>query len=149
LGFDVSDLRFVTFAVRSTYSFLSLVVSKGEAESMRAEVIAIGTELLMGETINSNAAWISQELAHLGVDVYHHQTVGDNPVRISEVLHQAVNRAQLLVLTGGLGPTDDDLTVATLAHAFHQPLEEDAASLAWIESFFAQRLKTVSRRNVP
>ena len=82
---------------------------------MKAEIIAVGSELLIGDVVNSNAAWISRELATLGIDVHYHVTVGDNPACIQETVAQAVSRSDILIFTGGLGPTDDDLTVATLS----------------------------------
>jgi len=107
--------------------------------TMRAEIIAIGTELLLGDVVNTNAAWVSQKLSALGIDVYHHTTVGDNPGRIQAVVQQALDRADFLIITGGLGPTEDDLTVATIADYFNAPLVEDPASLERIKAFFIAR----------
>jgi nicotinamide-nucleotide amidase len=106
---------------------------------MKAEIIAVGTELLLGEVVNTNASWLSKELAALGVDVYHHVTVGDNPPRLSDVFRQAAERADWLIITGGLGPTDDDLTVSTLADCFATPLISDADSEAAIRLVFERR----------
>lgn len=77
---------------------------------MRAEIISIGTELLLGQVVNTNAAFISRELAALGIEVYNHVTVGDNPDRLKEAVRYAEERAHLIVLSGGLGPTQDDIT---------------------------------------
>lgn len=115
---------------------------------MNAEIIAIGTELLLGEVVNSNAAWISRELAALGVDVYHHVTVGDNPQRIRETLKQAAKRADWLILTGGLGPTEDDLTVVTLADCFQSRLISDPTSEAAIRRVFDQRGLSMPANNL-
>lgn len=82
---------------------------------MRAEIISIGTELLLGQVVNTNAAFLSRELASLGVEVYHHVTVGDNPERLIDAVKQAEDRVDLIVLSGGLGPTEDDITKKTLA----------------------------------
>lgn len=82
---------------------------------MKAEIISIGTELLLGQVVNSNAAYLSRELASLGIEVYHHVTVGDNPERLVEAVKQAEKRVDLVVLSGGLGPTEDDITKKTLA----------------------------------
>ncbi|MER2063848.1 MAG: competence/damage-inducible protein A [Alkalibacterium sp.] len=82
---------------------------------MRAEIISIGTELLLGQVVNSNAAFISRELASLGIEVYHHVTVGDNAERLTEAVKAAEERAELIVLSGGLGPTEDDITKQTLS----------------------------------
>jgi len=82
---------------------------------VRAEIISIGTELLLGQVVNSNAAFISRELAALGIEVYHHVTVGDNAERLKEAVETSENRADLIVLSGGLGPTEDDITKQTLS----------------------------------
>lgn len=77
---------------------------------MRAEIVAVGTELLLGQIPNTNARWMSEELAAIGVDVVHHQVVGDNLERIVETLRLAASRADVVIATGGLGPTQDDVT---------------------------------------
>jgi len=82
---------------------------------MKAEIIAVGTEVLMGQVINSNAAAISESLNDLGIDVYYHTTVGDNRKRLDECIAQAQERVDLILFSGGLGPTDDDLTRDVLA----------------------------------
>ena len=84
---------------------------------MRAEIVAVGTELLIGQIANTNAQWISERLAELGVDVLHHQVVGDNVERIVEALGLAAARADVVIVTGGLGPTQDDVTRPALARA--------------------------------
>lgn len=97
---------------------------------MRAEVVAVGTELLLGQIANTNARWVSERLAEIGVDVLHHQVVGDNVDRIVEALLLASGRADAVLVTGGLGPTEDDLTrdaVARLLDAAlvrHEEIEE-------------------------
>lgn len=82
---------------------------------MRAEIITIGTELLLGHVVNTNAAFLSRELASLGIEVYHQITVGDNAGRLKEAIKLAESRADLIVLSGGLGPTEDDLTKQAVA----------------------------------
>ena len=77
---------------------------------MRAEIIAIGTELLLGQIPNSNAQWMSERFAEIGVDVTNQQVVGDNVERIREALTLAISRSDVVVTTGGLGPTQDDIT---------------------------------------
>lgn len=89
---------------------------------MRAEILCVGSELLIGQTVNTNATWLSQRLAALGYDVHFQTVVGDNPGRIGQALAQAWQRADLLVITGGLGPTDDDLTHDAIATHFTIPL---------------------------
>lgn len=106
---------------------------------MNAEIIAVGTELLLGDVINSNAAWLSKELAAIGVDVFRHTTVGDNPERIKKAVSQALERAEILIFTGGLGPTEDDLTVETIAGYFNMPLKADQQSIEHIRTMFQQR----------
>ncbi len=80
-----------------------------------AEIVTIGTEMLLGDLVDTNTAWISQRLAELGVGIYRHTTVGDNPERIVDALREASSRSALVVTTGGLGPTSDDLTNACLS----------------------------------
>jgi nicotinamide-nucleotide amidase len=110
-----------------------------QIKSLNAEIIAVGTELLLGDIVNSNAAWLSAELAQLGVSVYNHTVVGDNEQRIHSVLDAALDRANVLVFTGGLGPTEDDLTMSAIANYFQVPLVNDAASEARIAEFFVAR----------
>ena len=85
---------------------------------MTAEIIAVGTELLLGDILNTNAQFLSQQLAQLGVTVHFQSVVGDNPARLESVVRLAMQRSDLLVFSGGLGPTDDDLTKQTVARAF-------------------------------
>jgi nicotinamide-nucleotide amidase len=89
---------------------------------MRAEVVGVGTELLLGQIANTNARWISQELAAVGIDVLHHQVVGDNLDRIVEGLTLGIERADVVLVTGGLGPTDDDITRDSLAAMLGVPM---------------------------
>ncbi len=102
-----------------------------------AEILCVGTELLLGEVINTNAAYISRELAKLGISVYHTAVVGDNPTRLSDAVKGALKNADLLVLSGGLGPTYDDLTKETVADALGLPMVRDEKILREIEDFFA------------
>lgn len=112
-----------------------------------AEIICVGTELLLGDILNSNAQFLAQELARLGIAHYYQTVVGDNPDRIKAVVRLACERSQLLIFTGGLGPTPDDLTHATLADLFAVPLVENAAILADIEQKFAQRGRVMTPNN--
>ncbi len=88
------------------------------------EILCIGTELLLGNILNSNARWLAEELAALGLPHYRQTVVGDNVERLKESVLEAVDRSRILITTGGLGPTPDDLTTETLAAAFDTPLEE-------------------------
>jgi nicotinamide-nucleotide amidase len=84
---------------------------------VRAEIVAVGTELLIGQIANTNARWISERLAELGIDVLHHQVVGDNADRIVDAISLAASRSDVVIVTGGLGPTQDDVTRQALAEA--------------------------------
>ena len=120
---------------------------KRSAEKQSAEIICIGTELLLGEILNSNAQFLAQELAKLGIPHFFQTVVGDNPARIKQAVAIACQRASLILFTGGLGPTPDDLTTETLADFFEAPLIEDAAIWAGIEQRFKARGFTVSANN--
>ena len=104
-----------------------------------AEILCVGTELLLGEVVNTNAARISQKLATLGISVYHQSVVGDNPERLREALTEAFLRADLVVMSGGLGPTYDDLTKETVASLLGRELVTHRESLDSIKKFFASR----------
>ncbi len=103
---------------------------------MRCEIIAVGTELLMGQVTNTNARDIARELSALGIGVYYQSVVGDNVGRLEEVFGLALSRADLVILTGGLGPTEDDITRETVARVLGLPLERDEAWEKHLEDFF-------------
>ena len=115
---------------------------------MIAEVISIGDELASGERLDTNSQWLSQRLGELGVVVRYHTTVVDDLEANIEVFRQAVRRADIVVATGGLGPTADDLTREALAGMLGVPLELDAASLEQIRALFAHRKRDMPERNV-
>ncbi len=98
------------------------------------EILCIGTELLLGDILNSNARWIAKQLASLGLPHYYQSVVGDNPERIKQVVLQAAKRSRILITTGGLGPTPDDLTTETIASTFSTPLEEREEALLDIQN---------------
>ena len=106
---------------------------------MKAEIIAVGTELLMGEILNSNSRDIARELYNLGIDVYHQSVVGDNLNRVSKELETAFERADLVITTGGLGPTRDDLTKEAAAHFLKRDMILDEESIRHLEDFFGSR----------
>ena len=106
---------------------------------MKAEIISVGTELLLGHTVNTDAAHVARELAAFGIDLEHVQTVGDNAARLEGALREALARSSLVICTGGLGPTDDDLTKETVARVAGRPLVEDAESLARLREYFGTR----------
>jgi nicotinamide-nucleotide amidase len=112
-----------------------------------AEIICVGTELLLGEILNSNAQFLAQQLAELGIPHFYQTVVGDNPMRLQKVVAIACERSRLLIFTGGLGPTPDDLTTETLADFFQVPLVERADWLAEMERKFAQRGRVMSPSN--
>jgi nicotinamide-nucleotide amidase len=114
---------------------------------MVAEIVSIGTELLLGQIVDTNAAYLARVLSTLGIDLFHQSTVGDNADRLQATLRQAVGRADLILTSGGLGPTQDDLTKESVAEVFDEPLIIDAPSLEAIEAFFAQRSATMPERN--
>jgi len=95
---------------------------------MGAEILCVGTELLLGDIVNTNAQYISKKLAHLGIDLYYHTVVGDNADRLSNALDVALSRSNLIVMTGGLGPTKDDMTKEITAQYFGRKLRFDEAT---------------------
>ena len=109
---------------------------------MRTEIIAVGTELLLGEIVNTDAPMIAQGLAELGIGVYFQTVCGDNPDRLKSVLEVAKQRADLIITTGGLGPTADDLTKETIAAAFGKGLVRDEESMARLREHFKGRTMT-------
>ncbi len=114
---------------------------------MIAEILCVGTELLLGDIVNTNAAYIAKELAALGIDVYHQSVVGDNAKRLADSLALAFLRSDIVILTGGLGPTYDDLTKETVAEYFRLPLETDEETKKSIYDYFARRGLTPTKNN--
>lgn len=106
---------------------------------MKAEIIAVGTEILTGQIVNTNAQFLSEKFAQLGIDVFYQTAVGDNESRLLSVLEIAKSRSDLVVLCGGLGPTEDDLTKETLAKFLGRELVVDPLALAKLDRFFASR----------
>jgi nicotinamide-nucleotide amidase len=107
--------------------------------SYTAEIIAVGTELLLGSIANTDAQDVSRALSELGINVFFHTVVGDNPARLKNAVDIAKSRADIIITTGGLGPTFDDLTKQTLADAFGKRLIFDETEAAKIRGFFASR----------
>ena len=106
---------------------------------MNAEIVAIGSELLLGQIIDTNSAWMAQRLAHQGVNLFYKSVVGDNPGRMLEVISQAMERSDVVIICGGLGPTQDDLTREIVAQAAGKELVLDPELLAQIEERFRSR----------
>jgi len=106
---------------------------------MTAEIISVGTELLLGQTVDTDSAFLGRALAELGINLYRKGTVGDNFDRVAAMIREARERADLIVLCGGLGPTEDDLTKEAAAEAFGETLVLDEAAARHIRAIFAQR----------
>jgi nicotinamide-nucleotide amidase len=112
---------------------------------VRAEVVAVGTELVLGQIANTNARWISEALAGIGVDVLHHQAVGDNLDRIVEAMRLAASRADVVIVTGGLGPTQDDITRDALGVVVGTPMVRHPE----IEEMLRTKFRAFGRREMP
>ena len=116
---------------------------------MIAELIAVGTELLLGNVANTDAQMVSEGLSTLGITVHHHTVVGDNPQRLTEALETARKRADIIITTGGLGPTYDDLTKQTICRAFGREMELHQDILEEIRSWFETKMgKAMPENNV-
>ncbi|MCI5994723.1 MAG: competence/damage-inducible protein A [Blautia sp.] len=103
---------------------------------MVVELISVGTELLLGNIVNTNAAYLSEKCAMLGLSMYHQSVIGDNEERLSETLKTALKRSDVVILSGGLGPTKDDLTKEVAAQVMEMPLKEDTHTRKRIEEYF-------------
>ncbi|PSL51255.1 nicotinamide-nucleotide amidase [Salsuginibacillus halophilus] len=114
---------------------------------MNAEVIAVGSELLLGQIANTNGQYVSRRLAEAGISVYRHTVVGDNENRLREAAEEAGRRADIVIFSGGLGPTSDDLTRDALARELNRSLIIHPPSLEQIEAFMKDKGKTVSAAN--
>jgi nicotinamide-nucleotide amidase len=106
---------------------------------MKAEIVAVGTELLLGEIVDTNSAYLAAELADLAIDLFYVSQVGDNLSRCSEVISRAWGRSDVILVTGGLGPTEDDLTREAIAAALNEELRVDQSTLEAIRAYFARR----------
>jgi nicotinamide-nucleotide amidase len=106
---------------------------------MKAEVIAIGSELLLGQIIDTNSSYIAKRLAESGIDLARTATVGDDLQRMKEVIREAINRSQIVITTGGIGPTEDDLTREAIAEVFQRPLIFQPHLMEQIEDLFKKR----------
>ncbi len=115
---------------------------------MKAEIIAVGTELLLGQIVNTNATFLAEELANVGIDLYYQSVVGDNEARLEELLSLAESRSDLVVLCGGLGPTKDDLTKQVVAKHVGKPLVQDEKGYQKLVDFFAKRNQEMTENNL-
>ncbi|AOR24700.1 competence/damage-inducible protein A [Clostridium taeniosporum] len=115
---------------------------------MKVEIVSIGTEILLGDIVNTNSQYLSKELALLGLDVYNQQVVGDNEERIMEAFELAFSRSDIVITTGGLGPTDDDMTKEVASKYFDRELVEDKYSREKIEDYFKSMGKSMPKNNL-
>lgn len=114
---------------------------------MNAEIIAVGSELLLGQIVNTNARFLSLYLAEIGINVFYHTVVGDNPDRLKAAIEIAEGRSNLIIFTGGLGPTKDDLTKETIARHLGKELVFDKEALESIEVYFEKTHRTMTENN--
>lgn len=115
---------------------------------MRAEILAVGTELLMGQIANTNAQYISSRLPDVGIGVYYHSVVGDNPERLRQCLKLALSRSDIVITTGGLGPTKDDLTKEIISSELNRKLVLDEDTLNTIKNFFKKFNRPMTENNL-
>jgi nicotinamide-nucleotide amidase len=114
---------------------------------MNAEIIAVGSELLLGQIANTNAQFLSKHLADLGINVYYHVVVGDNQKRLEQTIKQAQERSDLVLFTGGLGPTKDDLTKETIAGVLNEKLVHNNEALQRIQDYFVKAKREMTENN--
>ncbi|OGL46139.1 MAG: competence/damage-inducible protein A [Candidatus Schekmanbacteria bacterium RBG_16_38_10] len=114
---------------------------------MIAEIVSIGTELLLGQIVDTNSAFLSERLAAIGVDLYHKTVVGDNVRRIEDVLKLALSRSDIVITSGGLGPTEDDCTKEAVSNITSSPLEFDKETLENIRKIFSSRNSEMPKNN--
>ena len=112
-----------------------------------AEILCVGTELLLGDIVNTNSAFLSSRLADLGINVYRHTSVGDNPDRLKKALLLALEESDMVITSGGLGPTYDDLTKETVAEVFGREMELHVESLDRIKAYFEQTGREMTENN--
>ena len=115
---------------------------------MTAEIICVGTEILLGNIVNTNAAYLSERLAALGISVFFETTVGDNTERLESVIKQGLERSDILILSGGLGPTKDDLTKEIAAKVCGQKLIEDQEALKRLKEYFTSTKRKMTENNL-
>lgn len=115
---------------------------------MRAEIIAVGTEILLGDIVNTNAQFLSRELANLGIEVYYQSVVGDNEERLLKAFEEAFTRSDLVITTGGLGPTKDDLTKEVACKYFNMDLVLHEKSLKVLETMYKRMNKKITENNM-
>src|SRR5713101_5410102 len=115
---------------------------------MKAEIISVGTEILLGEIVDANSQYLASRLPAIGLDLYHQSTVGDNLERLTEAIERALQRSDVVLMTGGLGPTEDDLTREAVAEALGEQMFVDADAEQRLRAFFSARGVSFPERNV-
>src|SRR5438477_9552672 len=115
---------------------------------MRAEILSIGTELLLGQIVDTNANYLAQQLPALGLDLYYVSQLGDNPQRLADAFRRGLERSDVIITSGGLGPTEDDLTREAIAEVMGERLEVQPHLEAALREFFTRRGRTMPERNV-
>jgi nicotinamide-nucleotide amidase len=115
---------------------------------MKAEIISIGTEILLGQILNTNQQWLSLKLAELGIDVYYQSTVGDNPDRLARTIRQGLLRSDIVITTGGLGPTVDDITLEAISRALSKKLIYNKKIAAKIKTHFGKQCLNMPSGNL-
>ncbi len=115
---------------------------------MKAEILSVGTELLLGQIVDTNANYLAQQLPALGIDLYFVSQIGDNRQRLADGFRRGLERSELVIVTGGLGPTEDDLTREAIADVFGEPLEVQPHLERELREFFSRRGRTMPERNV-
>src|SRR5699024_5468564 len=116
-------------------------------KQLKAEIIAVGTELLLGQIANTNAQWLSQQLSLYGINVYSHAVVGDNLKRVEETFSQAHHRSDIIIVTGGLGPTEDDMTREAFQLVSNLKIQEDGPSMKKINAYFEKQGTVMTENN--
>ncbi len=143
-----SFLRILNIEKKIDLCVIVMLINSKWSDKMHAEIIAVGTEILLGQIIDTNTRLVGQVLADLGIDVYYQTVVGDNEVRMRAAIDLAAKRSDLVILTGGLGPTKDDLTKQVVAAYLGKQLVEDEAAMLKIKRHFeiSQRKMTANNR---
>jgi len=133
---------------RAAAGRLHCVATQTESKPLKAEIISCGTELLLGHIVDTNAAWLAQQLAPLGIDVYYVSQVGDNQGRVVGLLETAWRRSDLIIMTGGIGPTEDDATRESIAELLGEKMKVDPQLEDELRAFWTRRGRPMPERNV-
>ena len=115
---------------------------------MKAEIISVGTEILLGDIVNTNAQYLSKELASIGIEVFHEEVIGDDEDRLLEAIEHGYNRSDIIITTGGLGPTQDDLTKETACKYFGMDLVKHEESYEALKEYFSRMNRELTENNL-